>query len=281
MRSLLLLLLVCNRAPGAYDVLVQAAIEPELKPLLAALEDASEVRIGAWTFWTGHISGRGGSKSVVVSRTEVGPINAAAATALAIQAFHPGVIINQGTAGASNPELRLWDIVLGERATDYGAFTAEHGDAGTGTSPERWKPLAHSLRIEKELVKFPSFPSDPGLIEAALKLKYERGRVRKGNIGSAYQYNRELDRITWLHNTYGIDSEDMESAFSAGVAAGMKVRFLAIRIISDSEWTHPKFEPSTAEACAQFALELIRAWPGRLSVAARPGLQPPIMFAKE
>jgi adenosylhomocysteine nucleosidase len=265
---LLLLPFACGRLLAGYDVLVQAAIEPELKPLLAALDDAKEVRIGAWTFWTGRMNGKTGVKTVVVSRTEVGPINAAAATAFGIQAFQPGVIINQGTAGASDPDLRLWDIVLGERTTDYSAFAAEHGDAGTGTNPVRWRPLVHSFRMEKQMVDFPAFPGDDGLIEAALKIKYDRGRVRKGNIGSAYQYNRELDRISWLRQTYGIDSEDMESAFSAGVATGMGVRFLAVRIISDSEWNHPKFEPSTAEACAQFVLELIRAWPGRFSVAS-------------
>jgi nucleoside phosphorylase len=78
------------------DVLVQAAIEPGLKPLLAALDDAREVRIGAWIFWEGKITGKHGEKSVVVPRTEVGPINAAAATALGMQAFQPAMIINQG-----------------------------------------------------------------------------------------------------------------------------------------------------------------------------------------
>ena len=100
-------------------------------------------------------------------------------------------------------------------------------------------------------------------------MKYERGRVRKGNIGSAFQFNRELDRLQWLRKTYGIDTEDMESAFAAGVATGMRVRFLAIRIVSDSEWNHPKFEPATAEVCAKFVVELIRSWPGQLSVASR------------
>jgi nucleoside phosphorylase len=70
-------------------------------------------------------------------------------------------------------------------------------------------------------------------------------RAGEGYIGSAYRHNR----IKWLRATYGIDSENMESAFSAGVAVGMRVPFLAIRIISDSEWTHPHFEPSTGETC--------------------------------
>ena len=144
MRLLILLTLACGELLAGCDVLVQAAIEPELRPLLAALEEMKEVRIGAWTFWSGKITGKNGAKSVVVSRTEVGPINAAAATALGIQAFQPAVIINQGTAGASNPELRLWDIVLGERTTDYSAFVAEHGDAGTARilpGGSRWHTL--------------------------------------------------------------------------------------------------------------------------------------------
>jgi adenosylhomocysteine nucleosidase len=106
-------------------------------------------------------------------------------------------------------------------------------------------------------------------MEAALRMKYAGGKLVKGNIGSAYQYNRELDRIKWLRATYGIDSEDMESAFSAGVAIGMRVPFLAVRIISDSEWTHPHFEASTGETCARFVVELIRRWSGAVKVAQR------------
>src|SRR5712664_3225994 len=82
------------------DVLVQGAVDGELQPLLAALKDRKEITVAAWTFWTGRI----GAKSVVVSRTEMGPINAAAATALGIERFHPAAIINQGTAGAHNRE---------------------------------------------------------------------------------------------------------------------------------------------------------------------------------
>lgn len=238
------------------DLLVQGAIEPELAPLLAALQGKQEVHIAAWTFWTGRI----GAKSVVISRTEVGPINAAAATALGIDHFHPAAIINQGTSGAINPDLALWDTVIGEKTTDYGAFRAQHGDLGTGADPTRWTPLVHNLRLDGvKLTAFPTFPGDPQLMAAALRVKYERGKVRTGNIGSAFQYNRELDRIQWLRRTYGIDTEDMESAFAAGVAAGMNVPFLAVRIVSDSEWSHPAFEKLAGQYCAQFTADMIRA----------------------
>lgn len=239
----------------ATDLLVQGAVDGELRPLLAALQgDKTETHIAAWTFWTGHI----GRKSIVISRTEVGPINAAASTALAIATFHPAAIINQGTAGAHNPTLKLWDMVIGQKTTDYGAFRAQHAGLGAGMDPQRWTPIAHSLRLDNvKLTAFRSFPGDARLVTAALRVKYDRGRVLPGNIGSAYEYNRELDRIQWILKTYGTDTEDMESAFAAGVAAAMKTPFVAIRIVSDSEWNHPTFEKAAGDYCAKFVLDFI------------------------
>jgi adenosylhomocysteine nucleosidase len=257
MRLLVFFLLLSS--PGSaqkVDLLIQGAVDFELQPLLAALKSKKEVTLGAWTFWTGSI----GSKSVVISRTEVGPINAAGATALGIEKFHPAAVINQGTAGAHNVNLALWDIVVGEKTTDYGAFKSAHRDKGAGIDTAQWAPLAHKLRLDnRTLTDFRSFPGDAKLMASALAVPYRRAKVVKGNIGSAYQYNRELDEIERVHRVYGTDSEDMESAFSAGVAAAMKTPFLAVRIISDSEWSHPTFEKVAGEYCAGFVLDLIQA----------------------
>ena len=257
MRRILFFLLFSSLCSAQkVDLLVQGAVDGELQPPLAALKNKKEITIAAWTFWTGRI----GAKSVVVSRTEMGPINAAAATALGIEKFHPAAIVNQGTAGAHNPKLALWDIVVGEQTTDYGAFKSAHRDKGAGIDAAQWAPLTHKRLDNRALNDFRSFPGDAKLLASALPVPYSRGKVVKGNIGSAYQYNRELDQIERLHRIYGTDSEDMESAFSAGVAAGMKTPFLAIRIISDSEWSHPTFEKIAAEYCAGFVLDFIRSW---------------------
>ena len=212
--------------------------------------------MAAWTFRTGRIGG----KPVVISRTEMGPINAGAATALAIEKFHPAAVINQGTAGAHNPNPALWDIVVGEKTTDFGAFKSAHRDKGAGIDTTQWAPLPHQLRLDnRTLTGFRSFPGDAKLMASALVVAYNRAKVVKGNIGSAYQYNRELDTIERLRRVYETDSEDMESSFSAGVAAGMKTPFLAIRIISDSEWSHPTFERIAGEYRAGVVLDLVRA----------------------
>jgi len=237
------------------DIVVQGAVDTELQPLLAALEGGERIQIAAWTFWRGRMGG----KTVVVSRTEVGPVNASAATTLAIVSFHPRLIINQGTAGAADPSLNVFDIVVGEATVDYGAFRSTHAAAGAGIDHSRWTPMPHRLRLDgKDRIAFERFPGDPGAIAAALEMANPRGRVLKGVLGSAFEFNREVDRLAWMNKTYGVVSEDMESAFAAGTAAGFGVPFVAIRVISDSEFQATPFQPVAGEYCAAFVADLVR-----------------------
>jgi adenosylhomocysteine nucleosidase len=240
------------------EVLVQGAVDSEIQPLLAILENQRAAQISAWTFWEGRL----GARRVVVSRTEVGPINAVAATVLGIERYKPKLVINQGTAGAHNPTLRLWDIVIGERTVDYSAYTSEHSDAGSGVHPTRWRPDSHLLRLDgRQLTPFPAFTGDADAIETATAIHNPRGRVIRGTIGSAYQYNREIDMIASIRARYGTDSEDMESAFAHGAATGLRTPFLAIRMISDSEYNHRTFERVAGRYCGEFVVEVIRRLP--------------------
>ena len=234
-------------AADRYDLMIEGAVDFEISPLLDALQGKQQIQLGAWTYWTGRI----GSKSVVIARTDQGPINAAASTAFGIDRFHPAAIINQGTAGAHNPNYHVFDIVLGAKTTD---FSASEADLGRST------PKPHELRIGgHELISFTAFPGDPALLAASRNTPYDKGKLQVGNIGSAYAFDRQADFIGWIRQTYGTDSEDMESAFAAGVAAGMQIPFLAIRIISNSELNHPKFERGAGADCAQFVVRLVRS----------------------
>ncbi|MBK6798167.1 MAG: 5'-methylthioadenosine/S-adenosylhomocysteine nucleosidase [Acidobacteria bacterium] len=244
-----------NTSDKPVDILVQGALDWELQPLLAALEEKEQIQIAAWTFWKGRI----GSKRVVISRTEVGPINAVASTTIGILNFRPSLIINQGSAGANDPELKVFDIVVGESTVDYGAFQSEHGDEGQGISQTRWRPIYHAMRLDgKERVVFEKFPGDPDAMKAALETPYKNGRLIKGVVGTAFEYNKEIDRLLWVRKTFGTSSEDMESAYAAGVAVAFKTRFLAVRIISDSEFNAPQLQRISGDYCAAFVVDMIR-----------------------
>jgi nucleoside phosphorylase len=53
----------------------------------------------------------------------------------------------------------------------------------------------------------------------------------------------------------------MESAFVAGAATVLGVPWVAIRIVSDSEYHHPTFERIAGQYCAEFVLEMVRSLP--------------------
>ena len=250
-------------APDAeqVDVMIQGAGDSEVEPLVASLSGATRIQIAAWTFWRGRLGG----KRVVISRTEVGPINAVAATTLAILTFHPRLIINQGTAGATGPDLHVFDIIAGEATVDYGGFSTRHAEAGEGSDPSGWMRMPHRLRFEgDERIALPVFPGDPDVLAVALAQRYEHGRVLKGVIGSAFEFNREVDRLAWIRENYEALSEDMESAFAAGAALGFNTPFLAIRIISDSDFYAPGVHPDAAQYCAEFVARLVTRLPAAL-----------------
>jgi adenosylhomocysteine nucleosidase len=255
----LLLLLVLPGLPSpaaGIDLLVQGAVDWELQPLLRALEKKKERTIDGFAFWEGQI----GKKRVVLSRTDVGPINAVSSTLVAIREYQPKVILNQGSAGGHNRKLKLFDILLGWETVDYSAFRSAHGDEGSGTRPERWQPSPHKIRVlDGSIVEFRAFPGDRALLEAAKKIEYKQAKVYTGTIGSGFQYNRELDHIAALNKIFGTDSEDMESAYVAGVAAARRIPFLAIRIISDTEWEYPTLDRRAGDYCAEFVVNLIRS----------------------
>jgi adenosylhomocysteine nucleosidase len=78
-----------------------------------------------------------------------------------------------------------------------------------------------------------------------------------GTVGTALQFNLEVDRILWLRETYKTDSEDQESAYAAGVAMAMRTPFVALRVISDTVFHDPVLDKSLGRLVGEFALSLV------------------------
>ena len=122
--------------------------------------------------------------------------------------------------------------------------------------------MPHRLRLGgEERVALPVFPCDPEAMTTALAQPNPHGRVIKGVIGSAFQFNREVDRLLWVRDRYDAVSEDMESAFAGGTALGFNTPFLAVRIISDSDFYAPGVHPGAAERCARFVAAVVERLP--------------------
>jgi adenosylhomocysteine nucleosidase len=257
MRRLLLLLVLAASPLAAQErpLAIQGAVDSELGPLLDAIGRPEPRVLEGFSFWEGFIEGR----AVVVSRTEVGMVNAAVATTLLIREFSPSAIVNQGTAGAIDPDLRVGDIVIARATAPIGAFKTAPRKRGEGLRLEDWEILPRYLRVGGERVAFEKFDSDAELFAIATRVPYDGGRLVPGIVGSADQWNREIDKLLWASRVLGVASEDMESAAAHQVAQIFKVPFLAARIVSNSEYSAPEFRRELGTTCAAYAVDLVKA----------------------
>ena len=252
--------------PAPPPIVVQGAMDVEVKRLADALENVKEEKVRGWTFWRGTVDGY----PVVVSKTLKGMSNAAAATVLAAQLYRPVAIINQGTSGGHQPDLRVYDIVLGAQAVNLGSFKTGYRPRGKGSAIADWVPLdlnrtEGSAGENPDAHRMRRFSGDPGLLAAARSVsgRYQKGRVVEGVIGSADVWNSEIDRIDRFHQQYGTTVEEMETASAAQIAELYEIPFLGIRVLSNNITNDGKYDPRTGEACQDYVQDVVKAYIGQ------------------
>lgn len=244
-------------------VIVQGAMDLEVKKFASRLDNVRVEKVDGWTFWRGTLDGY----PVIVSKTMKGLSNAAAATVIAAERYHPVAIVNQGTAGGHVPELHVYDIVLGKYSVNLGAFKTAYRKPGQGSDFREWTPLdllvsedsagenpnAHTMR---------RFQGNEQLLAAAESMKhlYSKGRVVEGVIGSAEIWNSELDRILWFHSQYGTTVEEMETASAAQIAGFFQIPFLGIRVLSNNITNDGKYDAKTGDACQDYVYDVVKAY---------------------
>ncbi|MCQ8211338.1 5'-methylthioadenosine/S-adenosylhomocysteine nucleosidase [Cetobacterium somerae] len=238
-------------------ILVQGAMDMEVDYLVKNLKNPTKEHVGSWTFWKGTFE----NHKVIVSRTEVGLVNAAAATTIGIERYSPTIIINQGTSGGHDISLHTGDIVLGSEIINIGAMRTDRKEEGV---PENIRDsiffdVVQRLRDNNDnLTTYKTFISDPSLIETAKNTSYSQGKLSLGTIGSADQWNREIERIKYLNTTFKTKTEEMESIAVAQTAKAYNIPFLAIRILSNTEIHNEEFNPKTALWCQEFTMNVIK-----------------------
>jgi len=250
-------------AAGLRPVVVQGAMDVEIRKLAGRIENAKEEKVQTWTFWTGTIDGY----PVVVSKTLKGMPNAAVATSLAAERYHPIAIINQGTAGGHVPDLHVYDIVVGTYAVNLGSFKTGYRERGRGSEFAEWVPL-DLLRSDGSAGQDPNaramrrFAADDGLLGAARQAQagYTRGRVLEGVIGSSEVWNSEIDRIERFHETFGTTVEEMETAAAAQIAAAFQIPFLGIRVVSNNITNGGTYDTKTGDACQDYVYTVVQSY---------------------
>lgn len=244
-------------------ILIQGPMPIEAENFAERLENVEEEESGTFVFYKGTVD----DYPVIVMKTGKGMENTAAATALAIEKFNPAAIINQGTSGGHDPDLNVFDIVLGERTVNLGSLKTGNREDGEGITPTEWIPMdlmasEGSAGEDPDAENIRYFEGDKDLLEAAQAVKetHTDGKVVEGTIGSADVWNNEVDRIQWFHENFSSSVEEMEGAAGAQIAKAYDTPYLGIRILSNNKTNGGEYNPETAASNQDYVYEVVKEY---------------------
>lgn len=195
-----------------------AAEEKEMLAIRNTMKNIEEEKVYNLIFTKGSIS----DKDCVLVECGVGKVNAARVAQIMIDKYEVNYVINVGAAGGTTDELKIKDIVIGEKLVQHdfdvtSAGNYEKGEiAGTGKFFESDKRL---VKICEEIMN---------------ETKENGGSVKVGIIASGDYFCASPQRAIQIRKEFNADCVEMEGAAIAQVCFLDKIPFLVIRGISDT-----------------------------------------------
>lgn len=211
------------------------AMDEELIPIRAIIQNLEKLEKGKRTFWRGSAHGH----EIVLTRCDPGKVNAVIATQQMIDLFSVNAIFNMGSSGALSPELEVGDLVI---ASEFIQHDFDVTDWGLKPGEMMFDIL---MSDETGQMKFRSqqvFQANAKLTQKAeaiaksIELTQLGGHSPKtytGRILSGDQFIGKLEKAQHLWNTHQGLCTDMEAAAIAHTCEVNDVPFLCIRAMSD------------------------------------------------
>ncbi len=218
------------------------AMRKELDELLKYIHLERETKIFDLTFYEGNI----GKTECVLVESGVGKVNASRCTQMLIDNMNVDYIINIGIAGGITEDIKICDIVIGEKLVqhdfDVTAFNHEKG-------------FIPNVGVYVE--------SDKKLIKYANDYKIEGINIHNGVIASGDIFCDSEKMSKKIHDKFNALCVEMEGASIAQVCYLCKVPFLVIRSISDSPYegnnkiTYDEFCIESSKVVAKYLNNII------------------------
>lgn len=194
------------------------ATDEELIETKNIMDSIEEKNVYELTFIKGKIS----NKKVIAVKCGIGKVNAARTTQILIDKFDVDKIINIGAAGGVNPELKIQDIVIGERLVQYDFDVSSSGDYEKGEI----QGVGKYIKSDFELIN---------VCRRVLEKRIEKDvNVIIGTIATADIFCSDPEDARKARQEFEADCVEMEGAAVAQVCYLDKVPFLVIRGISDT-----------------------------------------------
>lgn len=232
------------------SILIQGAMEEEISYIKEKLEEIEEINIHGYIFYKGKIK----DCPIVLSKTQIGIINATLATFIGITEFSPFMVINQGVAGGSKSEVHKGDIVIGESVININSFQTSYKDEKEGSNSIEWE-LKTFKEGTDELVVLNANKELVNIVEKELQdkqIKYHLGRIGSGDV-----WNEEKDRILHLSEKYQILCEDMETIACYQVAQKLEIPVIGIRAISNNILNQEEYDKNISRVVQEVVLSII------------------------
>jgi adenosylhomocysteine nucleosidase len=236
------------------------AMEPEVAILKAKLTNAKSVEHAGYTFHQGQLDG----SYVVIVQSGIGKVAAALATAVLIDRFNVDYVVNTGSAGGFDTQLKVGDIVVSSEVryhdVDLTAFGYEVGQLPA--NPAAFIP-------HNDLV----LAAKAGIAQLSQDGK-DNIQAITGLITTGDTFmTKEEDVAKARANFPTMAAVEMEGAAIAQTCLQLKTPFVVIRSLSDiagkeSPHTFEEYLETAAVNSSQLVLNMLAQLQGKtLSIA--------------
>lgn len=190
------------------------AMEEELSSFLKDKEIIETKEIYELKFYKLNIN----LKDIILVESGVGKVNSARTTQILIDYFKPSIILNVGVAGGLSNNIKVLDIVIGERLVQYD-FDITEFNHNKGYIPKIGDYIE----------------SDNKLIDKIYNLGKELNiNIHKGTIATGDRFITDINVRLDVNKEFKALCNEMEGASIAQVCKLCNIPFLVIRSISDS-----------------------------------------------
>ena len=216
-----------------------AAMKEEMQEIKKIMQEIEEIKIKELIFFKGKIN----NNIIILVEAGIGKVNAARVTQLMIDKFEIQRIINVGSAGSANNELKIGDIVIGKRLVQHDFdITAFGHPKGFITN------IGQYVESDSELIS--------KMEQTILKLSQNEFKIKIGTIASGDIFCTEPKMKEKIRTKFNADAIEMEGAAIAQVCKLNEIPFIVIRSISDNpdgknEITFDQFLEKASKRCAE------------------------------
>ncbi len=162
------------------------------------------------------------NRNCVLVECGVGKVNASRTAQIMIDKYNVDYVINVGVAGGTNEELKIEDIVIGEKLVQYDFDITTVGNYEKGEIARTGK----YFETDKKLVKL--------CMQAISEIKNREFNVKIGTIATADYFCSNPQKAFEVKKEFNAECVEMEGAAIAQVCYLDKIPFLIIRGISDT-----------------------------------------------